>query len=66
MLAVSNIMNVIYGYEVERDDDPILKIVEEGGKVLGNVTRRGPWLVDFIPARQCIFRAVVSIDLTIT
>jgi hypothetical protein len=49
-MATSVIMNVVYGYHLDADDDPFARLVERVFQVLSICTRPGAFLVDFVPA----------------
>jgi hypothetical protein len=51
-LTASVGIRVIYGYEVERGDDPYVNIALQSANVFEDVTRAGAYLVDFFSPRK--------------
>ncbi|EKM49140.1 uncharacterized protein PHACADRAFT_265797 [Phanerochaete carnosa HHB-10118-sp] len=53
-MAGSNILRIVYGMEVESEDDPNLALVEEGIKIVSRIANAGAYLVDSFPIMQHI------------
>ncbi|PFH47463.1 hypothetical protein AMATHDRAFT_67716 [Amanita thiersii Skay4041] len=51
--AAGVIMKMAYGYTVT-EDDPFIKVAEEGAKISGWATAPGRWLVDYYPILRFI------------
>jgi cytochrome P450 len=51
--TASVIMKVVYGYEVQGDDDKFVNLAKDHMRALMPVIRPGAWLVDSLPIRMC-------------
>lgn len=53
-LAAANVLEIAYGIEVAAENDPWVKLVEQGVESFGRAVTPGAYLVDWIPALKYI------------
>jgi hypothetical protein len=51
-MATAVIVKVIYGYDVQDNHDPLIRVIENANEAFSVVTRSGAFLVDFMPIRR--------------
>ncbi|TFK21403.1 cytochrome P450 [Coprinopsis marcescibilis] len=47
--AVAVILGIAFGYTVQGDSDPFIKVSEEASKISGYAMAPGRWMVDYVP-----------------
>jgi cytochrome P450 len=58
-MTAAIVMKVTYGYDLQEDRDPFIKIAEEAVQAFSIAARGGVWLVDALPIRMS-FSNVIS------
>ena len=61
---MATILKIAYGYSMETNDDPLVKIVEEGIKCTGQLLQPGRWYVELLPWRESASLFVSCAPLT--